>query len=101
MTRVGLLGVMLVVATSAAAAQTAPAAQAPASQPQAPAAQPVEAAKPGYSYDPEGRRDPFQSLLGRGNDPQGAREIDRRELGPWLRRAGHGREGNRPIFFRQ
>ncbi len=30
----------------------------------------MEAAKPGYSYDPEGRRDPFQSLLGRGNDPQ-------------------------------
>jgi type IV pilus assembly protein PilP len=74
MTRVGLLGVMLVLAGSAAAAQTAPPAASPAqpapAQPQAPAAQPVEAAKPGYSYDPEGRRDPFQSLLGRGNDPQ-------------------------------
>jgi type IV pilus assembly protein PilP len=71
---VGLLGVMLVLAGSAAAAQTAPPAASPAqpapAQPQAPAAQPVEAAKPGYSYDPEGRRDPFQSLLGRGNDPQ-------------------------------
>ena len=74
MTRVGLLGVMLVLAGSPAAAQTAPPAAPPAqpaaSQPQTPAAQPVEAAKPGYSYDPEGRRDPFQSLLGRGNDPQ-------------------------------
>ena len=74
MTRVGLLGVMLVLAGSPAAAQTAPPAVPPAqpaaSQPQTPAAQPVEAAKPGYSYDPEGRRDPFQSLLGRGNDPQ-------------------------------
>ena len=74
MTRVGLLGVVLVLAGSPAAAQTAPPAAPPAqpaaSQPQTPAAQPVEAAKPGYSYDPEGRRDPFQSLLGRGNDPQ-------------------------------
>ena len=74
MTRLGLLGVMLVLAGSAAAAQSAPPAGQPAQpQPAAPqpaAPQPVEATKPGYSYDPEGRRDPFQSLLGRGNDPQ-------------------------------
>jgi len=69
MTRLGLLGVMLLLAGSAAAAQSAPPAGQPAqAQPAAP--QPVEATKPGYSYDPEGRRDPFQSLLGRGNDPQ-------------------------------
>jgi type IV pilus assembly protein PilP len=74
MTRLGLVGVMLVLAGSPAAAQTAPPAapraQSAAQTPVQPPAQPVEAAKPGYSYDPEGRRDPFQSLLGRGNDPQ-------------------------------
>ena len=48
-------------------AQTAPAAP--------PANPPVEAgaqapAPAGYSYNPEGRRDPFLSLLGRGNDPR-------------------------------
>lgn len=26
--------------------------------------------QPGYSYNPEGRRDPFVSLMGRGNDPR-------------------------------
>jgi type IV pilus assembly protein PilP len=42
----------------------APAAGAPA------AAQPAPAvAQPAYSYQPEGRRDPFISLLGRGSDP--------------------------------
>ena len=73
MTRVGLLGVMLVLAGSPAAAQSAPPAAQPAAQPaplQPAAPQPVEAAKAPYSYDPEGRRDPFESLLGRGNDPK-------------------------------
>jgi type IV pilus assembly protein PilP len=31
---------------------------------------PVEAGAP-FTYNPEGRRDPFISLLGRGNDPKG------------------------------
>jgi Tfp pilus assembly protein PilP len=72
MTRVGLFGVALVLSASASAAQ---APQAPARPAQAPPAQgqpsqPVEAASQGaYSYDPENRRDPFLSLLGRGNDP--------------------------------
>jgi hypothetical protein len=72
MTGVGLLGVMLVLAGSPAAAQSAPPAAQPAPQPapSQPAPQPVEAVKPPYSYDPEGRRDPFESLLGRGNDPK-------------------------------
>jgi Tfp pilus assembly protein PilP len=48
-------------------------AQAPAT-PAAPAAAPVEAAspapaQPADSYQSEGRRDPFVSLLGRGSDP--------------------------------
>ena len=42
-----------------------PAAQAPAAQP----GQPTAAAAP-YAYNAEGRRDPFVSLLGRGNDPR-------------------------------
>jgi Tfp pilus assembly protein PilP len=45
--------------TSPAPAQTAPA---PAAQPATPA--------PAYSYEAEGRRDPFVSLLGRGSDPR-------------------------------
>lgn len=53
-------------------------AQTPAPQPAAPAApaggQPATAAAPAapaepYSYNPEGRRDPFVSLLARGTDP--------------------------------
>ena len=72
MTRVGLVGVLLVLAGSPATSQSAPPAAQPAAQPapSQPATQPVEAPKPPYSYDPEGRRDPFESLLGRGNDPK-------------------------------
>ena len=33
--------------------------------------------------------------------PQGPRQVDRRELGAWLRRAGHGGEGDRPVLLRQ
>jgi Tfp pilus assembly protein PilP len=52
----------------------APGAQAPAGQaPGAPAQPPTAAAEPaepqGFSYDAEGRRDPFVSLLRRGADP--------------------------------
>ncbi len=43
---------------------------APAATSGAPAAPPVEQAP--YSYDPQGRRDPFVSLLARGSDPRGA-----------------------------
>ena len=44
-------------------------AQVPVEQPKAaPAPQPP----PVFSYDPEDRRDPFMSLLGRGNDPKAA-----------------------------
>jgi type IV pilus assembly protein PilP len=60
-----------------------PAAPAPAGQPAAPAAAPVAPAQPGqavtppaaapaaapYAYDPQGRRDPFVSLVARGSDP--------------------------------
>lgn len=37
----------------------------------APAGQTPAAAAPAYSYQAEGRRDPFVSLLGRGADPKG------------------------------
>lgn len=59
------------VAGQAAAQSTAAPPQAPAS-----ATAPAESAAPpasggvGFAYDPEGRRDPFLSLLGRGNDPR-------------------------------
>ncbi|HSC27980.1 MAG TPA: hypothetical protein VLD67_11940 [Vicinamibacterales bacterium] len=62
----------LVLAPGPAAAPQAPAGQPPAppaaAQP-APPAQP-SAVDPVYTYDPEGRRDPFLSLLGRGRDPK-------------------------------
>jgi hypothetical protein len=60
---------------SPAAAQTPPATpEAPAPTPEASApAQPGGPAKPAepYSYDPEGRRDPFVSLLVRGGERSG------------------------------
>ncbi len=40
--------------------------------PERAAAQPVPEAEPGYAYRPEGRRDPFVSLVGRGSDPKAA-----------------------------
>jgi type IV pilus assembly protein PilP len=48
-----------------APAQPAPGAAAPAPAPAAPSAGP-------FTYNPEGRRDPFISLIGRGNDPKGS-----------------------------
>jgi Tfp pilus assembly protein PilP len=55
------------------AAQTAEAAKSAA--PAAAAAKPAEQpATPAASYNPEGRRDPFVSLLGRGQDPRKAGE---------------------------
>ena len=50
-------------APAAAPAPTAPATAAPAT---APAASPVE--PQGYTYDPQGRRDPFVSMLRRGSE---------------------------------
>jgi Tfp pilus assembly protein PilP len=50
----------------------APPAATPPVQPaagQPPATPPAEAAAP-FTYNPEGRRDPFISLIGRGNDPK-------------------------------
>jgi type IV pilus assembly protein PilP len=38
----------------------------------APAAAPAPAPAPPYSYDPQGRRDPFVSLVARGSDPGSA-----------------------------
>lgn len=54
----------------------APAATAPAAEQVPPGAKPGAPPAPGsaYTYSPEGRRDPFLSLMGRGNDPKtGAR----------------------------
>jgi len=57
-----------------APANTPGATPAPASTPGQQTSKPAEAGAP-FTYDPEGRRDPFVSLIGRGNDPktQGAR----------------------------
>jgi Tfp pilus assembly protein PilP len=66
-------------APPAATSQPAPAQPAPAQtqgqpQPGQAAAKPAEAAAP-FTYNPDGRRDPFVSLMGKGSDPkaQGAR----------------------------
>jgi Tfp pilus assembly protein PilP len=57
---------------SVVAAQTPP----PAGQAAAPAkpkpAEPPPVERPAYTYEPEGRRDPFISLLARGSDPGSA-----------------------------
>lgn len=45
---------------------------APAAQPATPAPAPVTEA---YTYDPEGRRDPFVSLLSRGMDANGGKKL--------------------------
>ena len=52
---------------SAAAVKPAAGAPAPAGQTPVPAPEP-----PAYTYSPEGRRDPFVSLLARGSDPTSA-----------------------------
>lgn len=71
-----VLSITFAVAAAAAAdAQQPPARPAP---PPAAAAKPQDlpVIEPGYAYDPQGRRDPFISLLGRGDEsktPQAAR----------------------------
>ena len=75
---IGAVAVTAAVAAGAAAQQQSPAPPAaqpgaqPAQPPAAPAGQPAAAPPPPatYSYDPQGRRDPFVSLLTRGNDPR-------------------------------
>src|SRR5215212_6596387 len=56
----------------ASARPSAQAATPPAAEQTPPVAKPVPPPAPGsaYTYSPEGRRDPFMSLLGRGNDPK-------------------------------
>jgi hypothetical protein len=85
-----LLTASLAVLPASAGAQQAPPAQPPPAQPppaqpppaQPPLEQPAATAPPapgsaqpasgGYAYKPEGRRDPFISLLGRAADPRSA-----------------------------
>jgi hypothetical protein len=81
MTSIRFLLIMcaLAVASVVAAQQPAPPAQPSAAQPPsgsqpqggsaAPAQPAAPGASPGYSYDAQGRRDPFVSLLRRGADP--------------------------------
>ena len=73
-TSIGFAAVALLAlsaALGAAAQQTAPAPP-PAAVPGAPAPNASATAAPSsaYTYTPEGRRDPFISLLGRGNEPK-------------------------------
>lgn len=63
-----LLSWVLFIGAALSAQAPAPAAQA-AAQAAAPAKTPEDAmASPAYTYDPQGRRDPFVSLLRRGSD---------------------------------
>jgi Tfp pilus assembly protein PilP len=60
----------LLIAVIAAAGQT-PAAPARPAAPATPSQMAQQAESPaGYAYEPEGRRDPFVSLVGRGSDPK-------------------------------
>ena len=79
--RISAVALLYLLAAAAPSAQTAakpgPPAQAATPPPAAPAAPTTAAAAPtpveppvGFTYDAEGRRDPFLSLLGRGNDPR-------------------------------
>jgi type IV pilus assembly protein PilP len=78
MTRILCIALLVIVPTVVGARQQPPAQPAPATPPPAtppaggqPAPQPEAAkgtAKPAYAYEPAGRRDPFVSLLGRGED---------------------------------
>jgi type IV pilus assembly protein PilP len=65
-----LLALFVGAATVSASAQAAPPAQAPVEKPAAgQAAKPAPPPAPSYTYDPEGRRDPFVSLIGGVVDP--------------------------------
>jgi Tfp pilus assembly protein PilP len=62
----GVFAVAMLLTPRASAQQPAAGAAEP-----KPAAQPQEPAAP-FTYNPDGRRDPFISLVGRGNDPKSA-----------------------------
>jgi type IV pilus assembly protein PilP len=69
-----LPGMVLAMALAAFSSAEQPAPALIQAQPPAPAAgqppsKPAEAGAP-FTYNPEGRRDPFVSLIGRGNDPK-------------------------------
>ena len=68
------LAAAITVVSAAAPAQAPPAAAPSPAKPAAPAAQPMPTIDPAYVYEPAGRRDPFLSLLGRG-DEKGAPAI--------------------------
>jgi type IV pilus assembly protein PilP len=70
-----MLTILLVAFVAAGQAPAAPAK--PATPAPAPAPTAEQGAAPaGYSYNPEGRRDPFVSLVGRGNDPKQGTHAD-------------------------
>jgi len=68
-TTVGLAVALTVTLAGGAAAQ-APQPAPGAAKPAAPPAQPLPTLDPAYVYEPGGRRDPFISLLGRGQEVQ-------------------------------
>jgi Tfp pilus assembly protein PilP len=65
----------ILLAALVAAAGQVPAAAPPATPAPAPTAEQAPAPA-GYSYNAEGRRDPFVTLVGRGNDPNQAARAD-------------------------
>jgi len=67
--RAAVLTLVVLAVASGASAQTPPAPAAPAAPSPAPAAPaPAPAPAESYSYEAQGRRDPFQNLLGSGPD---------------------------------
>lgn len=69
----------LLLAAGVAAQSPAPAAgaAAPAGQAAPSTGQPADLESPGYTYDPQGRRDPFVSLLRRGYDADRGKNLAR------------------------
>jgi Tfp pilus assembly protein PilP len=83
----GLLASPGPAAAQAPAGKGAPASTPPAATPAAPAAPATPVAPEGHTYRPEGRRDPFISLLRRGSDSASAPSNAR---GPGLKGLGAG-----------
>jgi len=82
-----LTAVLTLLVAHAVGAQAPPPANpasAPQGQPPAPAAPPSQASQPpapeNYTYQPEGRRDPFLTLVGSGSEPRGG--VSRKAEGP-------------------